>query len=203
MRSRSCESQVYTFPIAVKFESHLGSNAAETSVKCQSDTIITIIHSHSFNTSRTMTVTHLNRFVHRGNVGLAMQGFISSLCQVTGWWCNIIVIRGYSNRSLPMLFYDFNINQDCRCSSGEKPLPEPMLMRIIDVVLRQRLQYDHYRNGGIMTIQVLWGSALNVFVFNAQGGSLHLTMWLLTMCHYHDGNTNPNHVMWYPTEIRW
>ena len=44
-KSRSCEIRVYTFPIVLKFDRHLGSTAAEMSVKYQSDTIITSLPS--------------------------------------------------------------------------------------------------------------------------------------------------------------
>ena len=40
VKSRSREIRVYTFPIALKFERHLGSSAAEMPIKFQSDTII-------------------------------------------------------------------------------------------------------------------------------------------------------------------
>ena len=40
MKSRSRENRVYTFPIALKFERHLGCRAAHMSVKFQSDTIV-------------------------------------------------------------------------------------------------------------------------------------------------------------------
>ena len=39
--SRGRDIRVYTFPIAVKFDRHLGSSAAEMPIKFQSDTIIT------------------------------------------------------------------------------------------------------------------------------------------------------------------
>ena len=83
-KSQSCEIRVYTFPIALEFDRHLGRCAADVPVKCQSDTI---------SITSNLAASNFTRFRGKTSYSLVKRGpYLPNFCQqqiettfVNGW----------------------------------------------------------------------------------------------------------------------